>query len=119
MIHMSGKLIQRWKMGAGGFIGEVSLFALAESDQYVRGRGDDRMYVELSNFYVHPLRRGRGWGRELLTTAIAYAQGSGWVIFLRVVPYGRSPSSVDELLVLYRQHGFKCTRCDPREMLLK
>lgn len=115
---MPGELIQRWVIGNGGFIGEVSLFVLAESDHYIKGRSQ-RHYVELSNLYVHPKRRGRGWARELLTVAIQYAREREWIIFIRAIPYGKDHGELDELLATYRRYGFRSRKSDPREMVLR
>jgi len=116
---MPGALIQRWTIGKGGFIGEVSLFELAEADMYVKGRSK-RTYVELSNLYVHPLRRGRGWARELLKVAIAHARQNNHVVFLRAVPYGTAPHTLGDLLALYARYGFKhrAGADDLRELVL-
>lgn len=111
-------LIQRWTIGKGGFIGEVSLQQLSEWDLYVRGR-DQRAYCELTNLYVHPLRRGQGWARILMETALQHAQARDWPVFLRCVPYGIEPSDLQRLMAFYRSYGFKSTRRDPREMVLK
>jgi GNAT superfamily N-acetyltransferase len=113
---MPGKLIQRWTIGKGGFIGEVSLFALSEEDVYVRGN-DTRTYVELSNLHIHPLRRAKGWGRELLSTALVHAQHRGWVVFIRAIPYNAGSLDLDCLMAFYKRYGFKSTRRDRREML--
>jgi len=115
---MPGKDLQRWVIGAGGFIGEVTLFALSEDDSYIRGR-DARVYVELSDLHTHPLRRGRGWARVLLETALAHAREQGWCVFLRAIPYNSPAMNVDALIEFYKSYGFKSTKYDKREMVLK
>lgn len=101
---------ERWKIGAGGFIGEVSLRSVADDDAYT---GAD---VELTDLHVHPLRRGRGWGRELVQCALAHAQRRRWVVFLRAVPYGSKPASLRQLIAFYKSCGFKqLRRGDDRE----
>ena len=92
---------------------------MSEWDRYVVGRDTARTYVELTNLYVHPLRRGRGWANELLSTAKEFAYDNNWNLFLRAVPYGKDPCEVEQLIALYKRHGFKSTRRDPREMLLR
>ncbi len=115
---MPGDFIQRWTMGAGGFIGEVSLFKLSAQDEHIAQRFPDT--VELSDLYVHPLRRGKGWARILLRSAIAHAAINEWNVFIRVIPYGKEPIiSLEDLIAFYKQHGFKhINRRDRREMLL-
>jgi ribosomal protein S18 acetylase RimI-like enzyme len=117
ILGMSVNLIQRWTIGAGGFIGEVSLFRLTEWDMYVRGK-DTRTYVTLSNLHVHPLRRGRGWARLLMQAALTHAMDRGWCVFIRVVPYANGDAmDVDQLIAFYKSYGFVSTRRDPREMV--
>lgn len=113
---MCANLIQRWTVGAGGFIGEVSLFHLSEYDLYVCKRYK-YTFVELSNLHVHPLRRGRGWADTLMHAAIAHAEENAWGLFLRCVPYNKPLLTADELIAFYKRYGFKSTRNDPREML--
>lgn len=115
---MPGPEIQRWTIGSGGFIGEVTLFELAPEDGYIRGR-DSRTYVELSNLHVHPLRRGRGWSRKLLRAALAYARARDWCVFLRTIPYNKPAMDARMLAALYRRYGFRATRYDSREMVLR
>lgn len=115
---MPGKLIQRWTIGEGGFIGEVSLFELSDEDQYVR-HTSARKYVELSNLHIHPLRRGLGWSDSLLIAAISYARARNWTIFLRAIPYNKPHMSADRLVAYYKCYGFRSRARDPREMVLK
>lgn len=115
---MPGQVVQRWVIGRGGFIGEVSLFELSQNDAHVRGR-DRRVYVELSNLHIHPLRRGRGWSHVLLRAALAHAAARGWCVFLRTVPYNKPTMNEELLRKLYRGYGFKSLRGDPREMVLR
>jgi len=112
------KTIIRWKIGGGGFIGEVSLFELGEYDDYVARKAGSAC-VMLSNLHVHPLRRGRGWGRILVETALAHAQKKGWCVFIRVVPYNDSTLDAAGLTEFYKSLGFKSMRHDKREMLWK
>lgn len=95
---MSGKTIRRWKMGAGGFIGEVSLLELREG------------VVELSNLHVHPLRRGKGWSRVLVQTALDYADEQGWRVWLRITPYNNPTLDEHALRRFYAGFGFKLVR---------
>lgn len=113
---MSGRLVQRWVVGEGGFIGEVSLYELSEQDVHVRGR-DKRHYVELTNLHIHPLRRGRGWADSLITAALRYARRNGYCVFLRCVPYNKPRVKVAGLISLYGKYGFKSLKHDNREMV--
>lgn len=115
---MAGKLIQRWVIGEGGFIGEVSLYELAESDTYIKGRSTQK-FVELTNLHIHPLRRGRGWADSLITAALRYARRNGWCVFLRAIPYNKPRVRIEGLIEMYGKYGFKSTKHDRREMVLK
>lgn len=115
---MPGNLIQRWTIGHSGFIGEVSLFELAESDMYIR-HTSKRTYVELSNLHIHPLRRGQGWADSLMVAALRYARQRGWVVFIRAIPYNKPRMTTDDLIAFYRRYGFRSRRSDEREMVLK
>lgn len=113
---MPGMLLQRWTMGAGGFIGEVSLFELSSEDLYIK-HGSKRAYVELSNLHIHPLRRGQGWADSLMTAALCHARNEEWHIFLRAIPYNNPTLTADELIAFYSRYGFRSTKYDPREMV--
>jgi GNAT superfamily N-acetyltransferase len=113
-----GPLISRYVIGAGGFIGEVTLFELSPEDFYVRGR-DRRRYVELSDLHVHPLRRRRGWADVLIKAALREARNRDWPVFLRAIPYNKPALDKDDLIAFYKRYGFKSTRNDKREMVLK
>ncbi len=115
---MPGKLIQRWTIGAGGFIGEVSLFELSIEDEYVR-HGSKAIYVELSDLHVHSMRRGLGWAHLLVSAALQEAQRQGWRVFLRAIPYNKPTLNRDALIAFYRGWGFKSTKLDEREMIWK
>lgn len=115
---MPGKLIQRWTIGEGGFIGEVSLFELSNEDAYIKGRSQ-RVYVELSNLHIHPLRRGKGWSDSLMHAAMQYARARGWVVFIRAIPYNKPRIKLERLIAFYERRGFKSTKRDRREMLCR
>jgi ribosomal protein S18 acetylase RimI-like enzyme len=114
---MPGLLIQRWVIGDGGFIGEVSLFEMAEDDKYVI-TNKVLKYVELSDLHVHPLRRKSGWAHALMTIALKYAKRKGYRVFLRAIPYSKPKIKQEALIAFYKQYGFKSTRLDQREMML-
>lgn len=116
--RMKAPTIARWTIGAGGFIGEITLKELSESDYYIRGRSK-RKFVELTDLHIHPLRRRRGWADSLITTALRYAKRRNWCVFLRCVPYNKPRVRVAGLIALYSKYGFKSLKNDEREMVLK
>lgn len=108
----------RWTIGNGGFLGEVTLTPVAETDQYVLREG--RKCWELTNLFVHPLRRNLGWARTLVSTALAFAHARKADVFLRVVPYGVAPANLERLTKFYRSYGFRqVMRGDKRELVLR
>lgn len=109
-------MIQRWTVGRGGFIGEVSLCELLPMDANIKGNST-RTYVELTNLHIHPMRRGQGWATVLIRAALQHADERGWVVFLRCIPYNKPCITTTGLCKLYRQHGFKSRKTDPREMV--
>lgn len=111
------RLVKRWVIGAGGFTGEVSLQELLPDDSGAKREGV--RCVELTDFHVHPLRRGRGWGATLLGEALRHADRYGWDVFLRVVPYGKGGGlDVGQLRQLYHRYGFRrLRRNDDRELV--
>ena len=113
-----GAFLCRWIVGAGGFIGEITLEAMTATDHYIRGR-DKRVYVELTNLHIHPLRRGKGWSDILIRKALGHAQQRGWCVFLRCVPYNKPHMKADDLIAFYSRYGFKSLRGDRREMVLR
>lgn len=87
----------RFVIGSGGFIGEVSI---------IDGT--------LTDLYVHPLRRGKGWGHKLMRKAVKWADKGGLRLKLRVHPFGkqtvRSARKIaprEGLINLYKQYGFR------------
>jgi GNAT superfamily N-acetyltransferase len=100
-------------IGEGGFIGEISLYDLLPDDAYYIPAD-----VELTDFHVHSLRRGLGWGHILMAAALRYADRYGWAVFLRAVPYGSTPAELTKLLKFYRSYGFRqVRRGDKRELI--
>jgi GNAT superfamily N-acetyltransferase len=115
-------LIERWVVGEGGFIGEASLIELSV-DEHRRYSRRGRFICELTDVYVHPLRRGRGWARVVVEAALDYADAEGWDVFLRVVTYGKDSQrgphrlDVESLIAFYGRLGFVGRRDDPRCMV--
>ena len=96
---------QVWQLGAGGFYGEI-LLAPAEADELRLKR--DRPLLAVRRFYVHPLRRGQGWGAALFSRATSWADAKGVDLVLYVKPYGRIRKVPAETLErIYAQYGFR------------
>lgn len=115
-----GAVIQRWTVGEGGFIGEASLIEMDPAEVRLHRR-KGRFICELTDVYVHPLRRGQGWARSVVQAALEHADAQGWDVFLRVVAYGKPVGkrrlSTDELLGFYSRCGFVARKTDPRCMV--
>ena len=60
----------------------------------------------LTNLWVHPERRGKGLGGELLAEALRDNPGE---LFLQVAPYTDAPLSYESLARWYGAHGFERT----------
>lgn len=107
-------------VGEGGFIGEASLAEISEED-YRRVARRGRYVCELTDVYVHPLRRRLGWAREVVRVALDYADEEEWDVFLRVVEYGTTGkwgrASTEQLIKFYASMGFTQLKADPREMI--
>lgn len=101
---------ERWVIGTGGFIGEVSLYTLAyDTASYIPRK--DIPCLEVSDLFVHPKRRDGGWATDLLKTVTKYADDTHTDLFLRVVSYGKVRGfDVRSLTTLYNKHGFKSYR---------
>lgn len=96
----------RWVIGAGGFIGEVSLVAVPP--EYPALNVSARCAL-LTDFYVHPLRRRRGWGEALLTAALQHADKHAIDLVLWAQPHGTRKHgrlNASQLVALYSSHGF-------------
>jgi len=102
---MPDELITRFVMGAGGFLGEVSLKAAPEEALALARPGRPLWF--LTDLFVHPLRRKDGWGRSLMRSAVGYADRKGADLWLYARPHGRAPRmSEEQLAVFYFDHGF-------------
>lgn len=60
----------------------------------------------LTDFYVAPKYRRKGYGKKLLKKAMAYADKKGLELTLRIAPYGKEAMSRNKLITLYRRFGF-------------
>ena len=110
-------LIQRWVIGAGGFIGEASLITADPTLKLPAGM----QACELTDVYVHPMRRGNGWARAVVETALAHADAHRWMVVLRVAAHGKrgrwGALTPDQLRTFYGSLGFKSTKADPDIMV--
>lgn len=111
-------VVRRWKLGVGGFIGEASVVEPSEDlEAFKRKR---RRLLELTDVYVHPLRRGLGWAAALVRSAVQWVNSRGIDLVLRAQPYGptadrnkRKFSKMQEahLIEFYAGFGFRlCVR---------
>lgn len=114
--------VHRWVVGAGGFLGEASVVEVPalNADMYRTARPAVRL-LELTDVYVHPLRRGRGWATRLLQSAVDWADGAGVDLVLRACPYGpladrggRALTRLDSaaLAKFYVSYGFRPRKGD-------
>jgi GNAT superfamily N-acetyltransferase len=103
--YVKQRTLVRLVMGRGGFIGELSLTEVFPALE--RYRNGNRL-VMLTEFYVHPLRRRRGWGKELLDNMVRLVDKKGWDVltYARSYGIGRKPKD-EELVQLYRRYGFR------------
>jgi len=65
--------------------------------------------VELSHVHVSARFRSAGYGGQLARQAIGYATRRRWPIALRVTPYGRGSTALneDQLVAWYAKLGFR------------
>lgn len=113
---MNNDQLECWKVVEGGFFGQIILSKPAEPVlEFVRPRKGVPM-LEVKDFYVHPLRRGFGWGAMLMRKACAYADRIGADMVLRAAPHGRKRTrdgrrlpfrEYEQLKEFYRAFGFR------------
>ena len=117
-------VIKRFVVGTGGFVGEASLAKLDANE--LTHRRDGIFMVGLTDVYVHPLRRRRGWGRKVLKLAVRWADSRRCDVYTYIQPYGpthlkdgREVSAPDPetLRKLYNEYGFKTSRRDSSVMV--
>lgn len=98
---------RRFVMQEGSLSGEVSLM-VPTNDQRTHTRTAYGDVLELSNLYVDPRRRGRGWAAILMQAACSHADREGINLILSVRPYGKKPGVPAELLSKwYERFGFE------------
>lgn len=89
-------IIRRWTHGRGSAHKTVSLmiseWKLAD--------------VEITDLYVHPSCRGRGWARMLMWQAIDHCHTWELRVCLRVRPHGKKSPPLTALAGFYRELGF-------------
>jgi GNAT superfamily N-acetyltransferase len=106
------RFVAKWVVGNGGFKGQVLLCHPTEAIcSFVRPRQGVKL-IEVADLYVHPLRRGSGWARELMSAALEYVDIKCLDVALRVAPHGsRSATPTpDALKRFYASFGFKPVR---------
>lgn len=116
---MNSEVLHRWVVAQDGLEGEVSLCALSVYED--PGLMNGSRMLELTDLWVEPKARGRGWGVELLRAACAWADDNHADLFIRVVAYGRERprAEVVDLMKFYSRAGFVSRRSDQREMVRK
>lgn len=105
----------RWTVGAGGFIGEVTVRPVTDPDVLRAVQRPGVPLLFLTELFVHPMRRGRGWSHALLQAAIQHAAAEGADLWLYASPYGSKRAghrsvhrpTTEELEALYSRHGFR------------
>jgi GNAT superfamily N-acetyltransferase len=104
--------VLRLVIGTGGFTGEA---ALAEPYSEMLPLKQRRPLLLFTDFYVHPLRRGLGWGTRLLRAVVRWADRRGWDLVTYASAYGVR-SLPNELLTSWYCHvfDFRPARADPR-----
>jgi GNAT superfamily N-acetyltransferase len=71
-----------------------------------------------TEFYVHPLRRGMGWGTKLLDSMCAWADRRGWDLITYPRAYGNGARPNNEMLrSLYCGWGFRTLPSNPTYMV--
>lgn len=123
--HFQEDLIERFVVGAGGFIGEVSFYPAPEEALHLKRRGRPLWF--LNDLYVHPLRRGRGWSNRLMCAALAHADDHKADVWLYAKPYGPRRTKdgrpvgrmeQEKLALFYTEWGFDLLSLKPvMEML--
>lgn len=112
-------MTERWIIGAGGFIGEVYL---CEPPPEAGPDLRRRPMLFMTDLWVHPLRRGRGWASELLHAATTWADSRRIDLWTYVLRFDDRPSamSVGRLKALYEGRGFRPTgRKIPEPVLVR
>jgi len=117
MAARSIKLPATWSMGAGGFIGYAQLVDPVEVPRFAPPVPVPARTAVLSVVYVHPLRRGLGWGDSLLRQALAYADRHGapvasWASPIPEPKHARDGRRLrrleyERLMAWYESYGFK------------
>lgn len=104
-----------WRIGSGGFIGNVTLQPVEWPNVLAKVQRR-RPLMFLTYLFVHPLRRGLGWADELMRAATTFADRKGIDLWLYARPYGLrrtkdgrrvSYATEEALVAFYRKHGFR------------
>lgn len=116
------EVLGRWTVGSGGFIGEVYLRSTPPEALPCKRKGVPLVF--LTDLWVHPLRRGLGWSRSLVSAAVAHADKQRWDLWLYARPFNNSKKperrlNTDQLVTLYLSFGFELSnKCALQEPVL-
>ena len=89
-------ILRRWTHGRGRAHKTVSLIISDYEDAD----------VEITDLYVHPSQRGRGWARWLVDQAIDHCLARNYRVVVRVRAHGKKGLTQKELEAFYRRVGF-------------
>ena len=65
-------------------------------------------WLSLTNVYVHPFIRGRGYGQRIMEQVITYADKEGVGLLLQIRPYSRwKRMRTEQLREWYATFGFR------------
>jgi len=109
------KLPATWTIGAGGFCGYLELVTPASTPRFTLPVPPETAL--LSVVYVHPLRRGKGWGDALMARALGYCDRYGVAVASWASPIPEPARTrdgkrlhrleFDRLMAWYESYGFR------------
>lgn len=100
-----------WEVGRGRALSRVMLLEYPHGDTYTRP-GVPMLF--LSELWVPPHARGRGYAHTLLKAATDWADETNTDLWLYIAPNGPEPRlSIFQLQHLYRQYEFVTQRTRP------
>lgn len=100
-----------WHVGRGKARSQVMLLEYPHGDTYTRP-GVPMLF--LSELWVPPHARGRGYASTLLTAATDWADETNTDLWLYIAPNGPEPRlNTAQLEALYHRHGFRTERRRP------
>lgn len=95
-----------WQIGEGGFVGYITVSVPTGP---VLDVVKATPLLEVTDLYVHPLRRGQGWAGQLMQHATDYADRKGATLALYVSSKGYTTPGrpYEALKAFYRGFGFR------------